>query len=215
MTTPTTKPQPFWYAVYSLPMLWLKRLYDWILGWADHAYGTAALAVLAFAESSFFPIPPDVLLIAMCLGNRARWLYFTAVCTAASVVGAAVGYWIGATAWAQVSFIFFDYVPGFTPEVFESVKDKYNLYNFWIVFVAAFTPIPYKVITVTAGVFGIAFVPFMIASIVGRGARFILVAFLLYYFGPPIKEFIDRRFNMLTIVFTILLVGGFAALRLL
>lgn len=196
-------------------MNWLKRLYDWVLGWADHAYGTTALAVLAFAESSFFPIPPDVLLIALCLGNRSRWLYFAGVCTAASVAGAALGYWIGATVWAQVDWIFFDYVPGFTPEVFESVKDKYHLYDFWIVFIAAFTPIPYKVITVTAGVFGIAFVPFLFASMVGRAARFVLVSFLLYYFGPPIKEFIDRRFNALTIVFTILLIGGFAALKLL
>lgn len=215
MNTPAAKPTPRWYAAYAAPMNWLKRLYDWVLGWADHAYGTAALGVLAFAESSFFPIPPDVLLIALCLGNRKRWLYFAGVCTAASVAGACAGYWIGATLWTQVSWIFFDYVPGFTPEVFEAVKAKYELYNFWIVFTAAFTPIPYKVITVTAGVFGIAFLPFVIASTVGRAARFALVAFLLYYFGPPIKDFIDRRFNLLTIVFTILLVGGFMALRLL
>ena len=215
MNTPAAKPPPLWYTLYATPMTWLKRLYDWVLGWGDHAYGTAALAVLAFAESSFFPIPPDVLLIALCLGNRRRWLYFAGVCALASVLGACVGYWIGATAWAQVDQIFFDYVPGFTPALFESVRAKYELYNFWIVFVAAFTPIPYKVITVTAGVFGIAFIPFAIASLVGRAARFVLVAFLLYYFGPPIKDFIDRWFNVLTLVFTILLVGGFMALRLL
>ncbi len=214
MTVQINNRNSLYYFLYLLPMSWVKRLYDWVLSWANHAYGTVALAVLSFAESSFFPIPPDVLLIALCLGNRKRWLYYGLVCTVASVLGAWFGYWIGATAWAQVDQLFFNYVPGFTHEVFDAVKEKYQRYDFWIVFIAAFTPIPYKVITVTAGVFGIAFIPFTIASIVGRAARFLLVAFLLYYFGAPIKEFIDKRFNLLTIVFTILLVGGFLLLRL-
>jgi membrane protein YqaA with SNARE-associated domain len=196
-------------------MAWLKRLYHWVLSWADHPYGTAALAVLAFTESSVFPIPPDVLLIALCLGNRRRWLYFALVCTVASVTGAWLGYWIGAAVWAQVNHVFYAWVPGFTPEIFESMRFRYDAYNFWIVFLAGFTPIPFKVITISAGVFGIAFVPFTIAALIGRGARFLLVAFLLYYFGAPIKNFIDRRFNLLTIIFTVLLIGGFLILRLL
>jgi membrane protein YqaA with SNARE-associated domain len=192
---------------------WVRRLYDWVLHWADTPYALAALAVLAFAESSFFPIPPDVLLVAMCLGERRRWLTFAAVCGVASVLGGMAGYAIGWGFWSAVDQFFFNYVPGFTEEKFELVRGLYETWNFWIVFVAAFTPIPFKVITVTAGVFGINFPMFVIASAVGRSARFFLVALLLYYFGEPVREFIDKRFNMVTIVFTILLIGGFVLLR--
>lgn len=196
-------------------MKWIRGLYDWVLRWADTPYGMLALLILAFAESSFFPIPPDVLLIALCLGNRQKWLLFAGACSAASVVGGIAGYGIGWGLWAVVDQFFFSYVPGFTPAAFEKVKELYELYNFWIVFIAAFTPIPFKVITVTAGVFGIHFPLFVIASMVGRSARFLLVAGMLYLFGEPIRDFIDKRFNLLTIVFTILLIGGFVVLKLL
>lgn len=194
-------------------MKWIRRLYDWVLSWAHTPYGGIALFILAFAESSFFPIPPDVLLIALCLGHREKWLRFAAICTAGSVMGALAGYYIGWGLWHVVDQVFFTYVPGFTPEAFENVKGLYESYNFWIVFVAAFTPIPYKVITVTAGVFGIHLVPFVIASIIGRAARFFLVAFLLHRYGEPINDFINKRFNLLTIVFTVLLIGGFYVLK--
>ena len=196
-------------------MKWIRSLYDWTLSWADSPYGLLALAAMAFAESSFFPIPPDVLLIALCLGSRKQWMKFALVCSAASLVGGIAGYGIGWGVWAMVDQFFFDYVPGFTPETFEQVSTLYDKYNFWIVFVAAFTPIPYKVITITAGVCGINFPMFLIASTVGRSARFFLVSFLLYHFGEPIKDFIDKRFNLLTVVAALVLLGGFGVLKLL
>ena len=191
----------------------LKKLYDWVLSWANTPYGGIALFLLAVAESSVFPIPPDVLLIALCLGNRSRWLWFASICTVGSVLGAVIGYGIGMGLWSVVDQWFFTYVPGFTPESFESVRALYERWNFWVVFVAAFTPIPYKVITITGGVCAINFALFLIASMVGRSARFVLVSALIYYIGEPIHDFIERRFNLVTIAFTVLLIGGFLALN--
>ena len=190
-------------------MGWIRRLYDWVLGWADTRYGLAALAVLSFAESSFFPIPPDVLLVALCLGNRAKWLKFALVCSAASILGGLAGYAIGWGLWQSVDQYFFSYVPGFSEEKFESVKGIYEEWNFWIVFVAAFTPLPYKVITITAGVMAINLPMFFVATVVGRSARFFLVSALLARYGEPVRDFIDRKFNLVTIMFAVLLVGGF------
>jgi len=191
----------------------IRRLYDWVLSWAHTRYGTPALAALSFAESSVFPIPPDVLLIALCLGDRRKWVWFAAVCSLASLIGGLTGYLIGWGFWSVVDQWFYAYVPGFTPESFEKVQGLYEEWDFWIVFIAAFTPIPYKVITITAGVFGINLIAFTIATIIGRSARFFLVAFLIYWFGEPITRFIDKWFNWLTLLFVALLIGGFLALR--
>lgn len=188
-------------------------MYDWVLSWAHTPYGGIALFLIAFAESSFFPIPPDVLLIALCLGHREQWFRFATICTAGSVLGALAGYGIGWGLWHSVDQFFFDYVPSFTPEAFENVQEIYRKYDFWFVFGAAFTPIPFKVITITAGVFGLNILGFLIASIIGRAARFFLVAYLLHRYGAPIGEFIDKRFNLLTIVFTVLLAGSFYVLK--
>lgn len=188
-------------------------MYDWVLSWADTPYGAPALFLIAFAESSFFLIPPDVLLIALCLGRRERAFRFAAICTAGSVVGGLVGYGLGWGLWSVVDEFFFTYVPGFSEKTFAQVQDIYRRWDFWFVFVAAFTPVPYKVITVTAGVFGLDLIMFTIATIIGRSARFFAVAALLYAFGQPIGDFIDKRFNLLTIVFTILLLGGFFLIR--
>ena len=191
----------------------IRRMYDWVLSWAHTRYGTPALATLSFAESSVFPIPPDVLLIALCLGDRRRWVWFAAVCSLASLLGGLLGYLIGWGFWSVVDQWFYAYVPGFTPEAFEKVQGLYEKWDFWIVFIAAFTPIPYKVITITAGVFGINLAAFAVATIIGRSARFFLVAFLIYWFGEPITRFIDKWFNWLTLLFVALLIGGFLALR--
>lgn len=191
-----------------------RRMYDWVLGFAHHRHSTAALAVLSFAESSFFPIPPDVLLMPLCLGNRRRAFWFAAVCTVASVVGGVAGYLIGWGVWEVLSDFFFRYVPGFTPKNFAKVEILYQQYDFWIVFIAAFTPIPYKVITIAGGVFGINMPMFLLASAIGRGLRFFLIAGLMWKFGAPIVRFIDKYFNLLAILFTVLLVGGFALLKL-
>jgi membrane protein YqaA with SNARE-associated domain len=196
-------------------MKWIRSLYDWVLSWADTRYGVLALFLISFAESSFFPVPPDVLLIALCLGNRLKSYRFALVCSLGSILGGAAGYAIGWGLWAAVDQLFFSYVPGFTPETFEYVHTLYARYDFWIVFVAAFTPIPYKVITITAGVFGVSFPMFLLATCVGRPARFYLVAILIRLYGEPVRVLIDKHFNFLTITFTILLVGGFAVLKLL
>jgi membrane protein YqaA with SNARE-associated domain len=193
----------------------VRRLYDWVLHWAETPYAMPALFVLSFAESSFFPIPPDVLLIALCIGNVQKGYRFAAWCSIASVLGGIGGYAIGAFLWNLdfVNGFFLNYV--FSQETFDQVGELYKEWDFWIVFVAAFTPIPYKVITITAGVFGTNFAMFVLASAIGRSARFFLVAWLFRRFGPPIKDFIERRFGMVTIVGTALLIGGFLAFKLL
>ena len=191
----------------------VRRLYDWVLGWAYTPYGIPALAVLSFAEASFFPIPPDVLLIALVLGARERWLRLALTCSVASLLGGIAGYYIGWGLWSAVSDFFFQYIPGFTPAKFAGVQAHYDAYSFWVVFTAGFTPIPYKIITISAGVFEINFGMFIIASAVSRSARFFLVAFLLHRFGEPIRDFIDKRFNLLATVFTVLLIGGFVAIK--
>lgn len=190
-----------------------RRAYDWVLSLAHHKHSTIALFLLSFAESSFFPIPPDVLQIALTLERRAKAWWYAGVSTAASVLGALAGYIIGWGFWEVLEQPFYDYVPGFTPEAFQRVAGLYESWNFWIVFIAAFTPIPYKVITITAGVFHIALLPFIVASIIGRGARFFLVAALLWWFGAPIKAFVEKYFNLLTLVFGVLIVGGFLIMK--
>jgi len=199
-----------------------RRLYDWVLHWAETPYGAIALAVLALAESSFFPIPPDVLLIALALSVKRKAFRYALICSVASVVGGMLGYAIGSVLWnvpgtteyTAVAQFFFDFVPGFTVDRFREVQELYRAYDFWVVFAAGFTPIPYKVITITAGVFDLDLVMFTIASAVGRSARFFLVAGLLYVFGETIKRWIDRYFNLVTLAFLVLLAAGFVVLKL-
>lgn len=192
----------------------VKRLYDWMLSWGESRWGAVALFLFAFAESSFFPIPPDVLLIALCLGAVARSFRFAAICTAGSILGAMLGYAIGFFAWqttageyTALAHFFFNHV--FSVEAFEKVGALYDQYNFWIVFTAGFTPLPYKIFTITGGLFHINFVMFIIASIISRGLRFFLIAGLIWKFGAPIKGFIDKYFNLIAILFTVLLIGSF------
>lgn len=191
----------------------LRRLYDWVLHWADTPYAIPALFLLSFAESSFFPIPPDVLLIALCIGNVPRSYRFAAWCSLASVLGGMAGYGIGMFAWDQLDQFFYSYVPGVTEANVAKVRGLYAAHDFWIVFVAAFTPIPYKVITILAGVCAIDFWMFVLASAVGRSARFFLVAWLFRRYGPPIKDFIERRFALVTVAGTAMLIGGFVAIK--
>jgi len=191
----------------------VRRLYDWVLHWADTPYGIPALGVLALVESSVFPIPPDPLLIALCLGASHRALRFAAVATVASVLGGMLGYAIGAVVWGSVSGFFFDYIPGVTPEAFATVQGSYERWGFWAVFFAGLTPIPYKVFTISAGVFAINFPVFVLASVLSRGLRFFLVSGLVYRYGEPIGLFIDRYFNLLTWVFSIIFILGFVLIR--
>jgi membrane protein YqaA with SNARE-associated domain len=192
----------------------VRRLYDWVLHWAETPYGAPALFGLALAESSFFPIPPDPLLIALCLGAPGLSLRFAANATIASVLGGMLGYGIGAGAWHLMEGWFFAYVPGVSAEAFAGVQRLYDRYDFWAVFLAGLTPIPYKVFTLSAGVFSINFPVFVVASVLSRGLRFFLLAGLIFYFGQPITRFIDRYFNLLAWAFGLLLVGGFLVLEL-
>ena len=187
----------------------VRRLYDWVLHWADTPYGVPALFLLALAESSFFPIPPDPLLIALCLGAATRSLRFAAIATAASVIGGVIGYGIGAGAWQIAEPWFFQYVPGVSQAAFDQVQVFYDRWDFWAVFLAGFTFLPYKLVTISAGVFKISFPVFFLASVLSRGLRFFLLAALIFKFGKPIEAFIDRYFNLLAVAFGVLLVVGF------
>ena len=201
-------------------MKFIRKLYDWVLHWSETPYGPVALFILAFAEASFFPIPPDALLIALVLGSSKKAFKFAAICLAGSVAGAVVGYLIGHFLWwtaanefTPVAQFFFNNIPGFTSEQFYEIQKLYNKYDFWIIFTAGFTPIPFKVFTISAGAFDINFMMFLFAGLVSRSARFFLVGWLIWKFGEPIREFIDKYFNWLAIGFTVLLIGGFYIIK--
>lgn len=196
----------------------VRRCYDWVLGWSQSRWGALALFILALAESSFFPVPPDVLLIALCLGCVGKSFGYAAICTLGSIIGAMGGYTIGYFLWqntygefTSIAMFFFNHV--FSVEAFENVKALFEKYNFWIMFTAGFTPIPYKLFTIAGGVFHINFPMFIIASIVSRGLRFFLIGYLIWRFGSPIKTFIDKYFNLLAIAFTVLLIGSFVLIK--
>jgi len=188
-----------------------RRLYDWILHWAETPYGTWALFLLAFAESSFFPIPPDPLLIALAVARPQKALTFALVCSVGSVLGGCVGYLIG---WQFMAAIGDRIVAlyGLSEKV-AYIESMYNQYDAWAVGIAGFTPIPYKVFTIAAGAFKINFPVFVIASVLSRSARFFLVGGLIHFFGETIQAFIEKYFDILAVVFAILLVGGIVAIK--
>ncbi len=190
-----------------------RRLYDWILHWANTPYGTWALFLLAFAESSFFPIPPDPLLIALAVARPQKALTFALVCSVGSVLGGCVGYLIG---WQFMAAIGDRIVAlyGLSDKV-AYIENLYNQYDAWAVGVAGFTPIPYKVFTIAAGAFKINFPVFVIASVLSRSARFFLVGGLIRLFGETIQAYIEKYFDILVVVFTVLLVGGMVAIKFL
>ncbi|MBW2674651.1 MAG: DedA family protein [Deltaproteobacteria bacterium] len=189
----------------------LRRLYDWVLHWAETPYGSWALFLLALAESSFFPVPPDVLLIALAISIPAKSFRYALICSAGSLLGGVIGYVIGYQFMDLIGLRIVDFY-GFTQQ-YAAVGDLYNRYNAWAVGIAGFTPIPYKVFTISAGAFKINFIIFFIASAISRSARFFLVGWLIYKFGPSIKLFIERYFNILAFVFVVLLVGGFILIK--
>ena len=187
----------------------LKRLYDWTLDKAGHRHAERWLAGVSFVESSFFPIPPDVMLIPMCLARPDRAFRFATICTIASVVGALLGYLIGYALLETVGEPILRFY-GLT-EQFESFAAAFNEQGWIIVLVAGFTPLPFKVITIAAGATAMPLYVLIAASVISRSARFFLVAALLWKFGAPMKVFIDRHFALLTTAFAVLGVGGFVA----
>ena len=185
----------------------LRRLYDWVMSLAKGRHAPWALAAISFAESSFFPIPPDVMLIPMVMADRRAWFRLALICTLSSVVGALFGYVIGALLFEAIgqSILHFYHAES----SFARITEWYDQWGAWGVLAGAITPIPYKVLTIFSGSVGFSLPMFMMVSLLGRGLRFFIVAGLLYFFGEPIREFIEKRLGLLFVIFCILLAGGF------
>jgi len=193
------------------PFTWVRSLYDWVVGLSERPNAVRTLFVIAFAESSFFPIPPDVLLIPLAIGVPRRALRFAALCTVGSSLGALLGYFLGLEFYEVIGQrIVTFYSAG---EQYERVQALYQQWDVVAIALAGFTPIPFKIFTITAGVFKINLITFTIVVLLSRGARFFLLGGLIWRFGPSIRNFVDRYFNLLVILFSILLVGGFLIVK--
>jgi membrane protein YqaA with SNARE-associated domain len=196
----------------TAPRRWLRALYDWTMRWGDTPYALSALFLIALAESSVFPIPPDVLLIAIVAANTHHWLRAAVVCTAGSVTGAMVGYAIGWSFMATLGQAIVDFYQA--QHYWDQVVALYRgTWGIWFLAAAAFTPIPYKIATIAAGATGMSFVPFVVVSTIGRAARFFLVAAMLWAFGAQVRAVLERHFDLAALIFTALLVGGFVVVK--
>lgn len=193
------------------PSAILRALYDWTMRLAATRHATAALAFVSLIESSVFPIPPDVLLIPMVLANRAKALWYASVATVSSVAGGLIGYGIGALLFEAIAKPILN-LYGYL-EQFDRFADYYNSWGAWAVLVAGITPFPFKVITIASGATHLSLTVFIVASVVARAIRFFLVAGLLYWFGPPIRTFIEARLGLMFTLFMVLLIGGFVVAR--
>lgn len=189
----------------------VRRLYDWTVGWAERPGGTWALFAIAVAESSVFPVPPDVLLIALCVGAPRRSFRFALVCAAGSVIGGVIGWVIGSVAWHAVKDVFIPWI--FSQQTFDHVRALYQGNAFLAILTAAFTPIPYKVFTVAAGVMDVALPTLILASAIGRSARFFLVAAVIYVFGAHVRRLLERYFDLFAWALLALGIAGFLAVR--
>lgn len=189
----------------------IRRLYNWTMGMAEHPHALWALAVVAFLESSVFPIPPDVLMIPMILARPSRAWVIALVALVASVLGGLLGYYIGAVFYDQIGQPIL--VTLGKEAYFDQFQQRYNDWGIWVVLTAGVTPFPYKVITILSGATSLPLGIFMATSVVARGLRFFVLAGLLWKFGPPIRLFIERRLGLLFILFMILLLGSFVLVR--
>lgn len=189
----------------------IRALYDWTIRLAEHPRALWALAFVAFIESSVFPIPPDILMIPMILAAPRRAFTIAAIATVSSVLGGLFGYWIGAALFQQIGLPVLEFY-GKT-ENFDTFRQTYNDWGAWAVLIAGITPFPYKVVTILSGSTGLNLTVFMLASILARGLRFFVVAALLWKFGAPIRDFIEKRLGVMFTLFVVLLLGGFVLLR--
>ncbi len=187
----------------------LRRLYHWVLALAERPFATWALGGVSFAESSFFPVPPDVMLVPMCLARPKRAFWYAAVCTVTSVLGGIFGYAIGYLLFDTVGRFLID-LYGYGEQV-DYFRTAYDEWGHWIILIAGFTPFPYKVITIASGFVSYNLLLFILLSVLTRGARFFLVALLLYFWGDWARDFIERRFGLLTTIAVVLFIGGFVA----
>ena len=190
----------------------LRKTYDWVMQWSSSPYAGWALFWLALVESSFFPVPPDVLLMAMSLSVPAKAFVYAAISSAGSVLGGMLGYFLGFGFMEALGRPILEWYG--VMDKFDKISGFYQEYDAWAVAIAGFTPLPYKVFTIAAGACEINFFIFVLASLLSRSARFFIVAGLIYKFGAPVKVFIERYFNILTIVFAVLLVGGFVLIKM-
>jgi membrane protein YqaA with SNARE-associated domain len=191
----------------------LRRLYDWTISLSAHPHAMWALAIVAFIESSVFPIPPDLLMIPMIIARPSKAFQIAAIATVTSVLGGIFGYWIGAVLYDSVGLPVLEFY-GKTDK-FDEFAARYNEWGAWAVLAGGITPLPYKLFTILSGSTGLSLPVFIIASIVARGLRFFVVAALLWKFGAPIREFIEKRLGLMFTLFLILLIGGFYVLKVL
>lgn len=189
----------------------IRALYDWVFRLAGHKRSTWALFGISFTESSFFPIPPDILLIPMVLAKRHKWIFYALLCTVASVLGAFFGYFIGAFLYEAIGQPILALYG--KEDSFQKVSQWYNEWGGWGVLFAAVTPFPYKVLTIFSGATGLNLITFAVVSVIGRGLRFFLVSALLYWFGEPVREFIEKRLGLMFTIAMVLLIGGFVAVK--
>ncbi len=189
----------------------IRSLYDWTLSWAAHPRALWVLAFVSFVESSVFPIPPDILLIPMILAAPSRAWLIAGVCTVASVAGGLGGYAIGAFAFESLGQPVLMALG--KADSFGGFQDRYNEWGAWAVLIAGITPFPYKVVTILSGATQLSLPVFVVASVIARGLRFFLVAALLWKFGPPVRDFIERRLGLMFTLFVATLLGAFVLLR--
>lgn len=189
----------------------IKKIYDWVLHWAKTPYAVPALFMLSFAESSFFPVPPDVLLIALAISIPKKSFKYAMICAVGSVLGGVLGYGIGLYGYEMVGRPIVEFYHG--QEIMNMIKLQYDRHGFFGILIAAITPIPYKVFTIASGVFEFDFWSFFAASVIGRSTRFFVVAGLIWKFGPAIRDFIEKYFNYLSVAFMVLLIGGFFIIK--
>ncbi len=190
----------------------MQRVYLRCMEWIQTPAGLWVFFLIALAESSFFPIPPDVFLVALCVGAPKKSFKFAAVCTVGSVIGGALGYGLGLVFMDSLGMKIVSLYG--LAEKYDMVREMYQQHDALAVAAAGFTPLPYKLFTITAGVCKVNFFTFMLASLASRAARFFLVAALIYKFGAPVQYFIRKYFNILTVIFLLLLIGGFALMKL-
>ena len=193
----------------------LRRLYNWVLSWADSPHGMIALAGISFAESSFFPIPPDVLQVALSVSKPKKSFLFAAVSVVASVLGAVAGWAIGWGLWQFVDTFFYSVIPGFTSEKFNYVESLYQDNAFLCLILSAFTPIPFKIFTIAAGACSVPLPTLIIASFIGRGGRFFLVATIMRIFGKQARDILDTYLERITLLFGLLVLFGVYAVKFL
>jgi membrane protein YqaA with SNARE-associated domain len=197
----------------------MKNIYNWVLNLANKPYASYSLFLISFAEASFFPVPPDVLLIALAIGCRSQAIKFALICSIASILGALAGYGIGHFLWwdkgsySAIANLFFNHIPGLNEILFQKMQSHYEEYGFFIIFTAGFTPIPFKIITISSGAFDIPIHLFIAASTISRSSRFFLISLLINKFGKKIKNFIDCYFNYVSIIFIIILFSSYYLIK--